>query len=194
MAIITRKLEWDSGHRVLGHEGKCAALHGHRYVAEITIESPQLDSLGRVVDFGVIKGLIGGWINENWDHNMLLHKDDPLVGIASLPLHTYSGGRYNWDTLFAGKEPYIMQLGNPTAENIAAELLMKATEILKDAGADELRVSNVRIYETPNCAADCTPSILQMMVDARTSRNNSTSPIPKDLMYDLTTPTGDPIG
>jgi 6-pyruvoyl-tetrahydropterin synthase len=30
MAIrtVTRRLEWDAGHRVLGHGGKCQFMHG----------------------------------------------------------------------------------------------------------------------------------------------------------------------
>jgi len=68
MIRITRKIEFDSGHRVLGHEGKCAHLHGHRYVAEITVESAGLDSLGRVVDFSVIKEKVGKWVDENWEY------------------------------------------------------------------------------------------------------------------------------
>ena len=55
MIEITRRLEFDAGHRVLGHEGKCKNLHGHRYSAEITVTAPDLDGLGRVIDFGVIK-------------------------------------------------------------------------------------------------------------------------------------------
>ena len=55
MPTITKKLEFDYGHRVLGHEGKCRHLHGHRGVAEVTVYAPSLDNLGRVVDFGAIK-------------------------------------------------------------------------------------------------------------------------------------------
>ena len=79
MPTVTRKLEWDSGHRVLNHGGKCRHLHGHRYVAEITVEATQLNDLGMVVDFSLIKERVGKWIDENWDHNFLAHPEDPIL-------------------------------------------------------------------------------------------------------------------
>src|SRR5262245_52482042 len=76
--LCTRKLEFDAGHRVLGHGGKCRHLHGHRYVAEVTCYAEELDKLGFVVDFSVIKTVVGDWIDENFDHNMILNPKDPL--------------------------------------------------------------------------------------------------------------------
>ena len=164
MAVITRRLEFDSGHRVLGHEGKCAHLHGHRYAAEISFEAAQLDNLGRVIDYGVIKELIGGWIDKHWDHNLLLNREDPLNQFhkSMWPEADVGISRFRRD-IFAGKDPYIMERGNPTAENIAAELLNHSQLLLKGAGHHSIRITNVRIYETPNCWADCTPAMLQLM-------------------------------
>lgn len=140
MPTITRKLEWDSGHRVLGHEGKCRNLHGHRYVAEVTVWSAGLDHVGRVIDFGLVKKIIGGWIDENWDHNMLLNSNDPLAledDEARLCL--------------VGREPFLMpKESNPTAE-VMVEVLFKTAEILLP---QYLVVKKVRLYETPNCYAE----------------------------------------
>jgi len=137
MIRITRKIEFDSGHRVLGHEGKCAHLHGHRYVAEITVESAGLDSLGRVVDFSVIKEKVGKWVDENWDHNTLLNMGDPMAAALDP---------------FATKTLFLMPPGeNPTAENMAKFLYSVAEHLLEDS---LLSVVAVRMYETPNCWAD----------------------------------------
>ena len=146
MPRITRKLEFDAGHRVLGHEGKCRHIHGHRYVAEITVDANQLDDLGRVVDFSVIKQLVGKWIDEELDHNLLLNSRDPLW-----QLFDKAGDRLLLEVL-GEKEPFVMPNGNPTAENIAAVLYKKATELLAGKG---LSVYRVRLYETPNSWADC---------------------------------------
>lgn len=132
MSRITRKLEWDSGHRVLGHEGKCKFLHGHRYVAEVTVEAAKLDKLDRVVDFGVVKQVVGGWVDEHWDHRMLLNSADPMV-----------------ETLLPEK-PYIFKQCNPTAEIIAKELFLLSISLL----GGYLDVVRVRVYETPNCWAE----------------------------------------
>ncbi len=142
MYDVTRILEWDSGHRVLGHEGKCKYIHGHRYKAEITV-TKSLDALSRVVDFSVIKRVIGAWIDEYWDHNFLCHKDDPILGLHLMP----DAGKL----MFAGQAPYVMKSGNPTAETIAEELYGQCVRLLGGAG---LIILNVRVWETPNCYAD----------------------------------------
>lgn len=138
---ITRRLEWDSGHRVLGHEGKCACLHGHRYAAEVTFVAKELDDLGRVIDFGTVKTILGAWIDKHWDHTIILHRDDPL-----LKVHV--------SDLFGNKGPYIMPGGrNTTAEELAYELYTVCIATLPE----HITVTRVRIFETPNCWADFIP-------------------------------------
>jgi len=157
MPQITKKLEFDAGHRVLGHESKCANLHGHRYVAAITVSSLQLDSISRVVDFSVVKQLIGGWIDEFWDHNILLNMRDPLLdAVVPKPPLTWSGidtitDHVTSEPIFNGKLPYLIpNLENPTAEVMARILYEKSIELLPK----ELKVVNVRLFETPTCYAD----------------------------------------
>lgn len=145
MITITRKIEWDAGHRVLGHEGKCKHLHGHRYCAEVTVQAAELDDLGRVIDFGVLKTVVGAWIDKHWDHNLLLHPQDPLLKLPPDLL-----------AQIHGRDPYVMPAGpraNPTAENIAAVLHGVVSVLLPV----ELSVVRVRVWETPNCHADFTP-------------------------------------
>ena len=77
MITCTRRIEWDSMHRIPLHESKCRAFHGHRYAAEITCHIAQLDDRGRVIDFGVVKQKVGGWVDDHWDHTAILMRDDP---------------------------------------------------------------------------------------------------------------------
>ncbi len=136
----TRRLAWDAMHRVPRHESKCAAFHGHRYTADVTCSAEQLDDRGRVVDFGVIKQLVGAWIDERWDHTAILMRgdDDPAcVAVAE------SNARH-------GRPVYWMD-GHPTAENVAAELARVASELLAPTG---VTVVHVRVWETPNGWAD----------------------------------------
>ncbi|MCE2713605.1 MAG: 6-carboxytetrahydropterin synthase, partial [Cryomorphaceae bacterium] len=81
MAITaTRFHDFCAGHRVLGHENKCRHLHGHNYRVHFTIQAIDgLDSIGRVLDFSVIKTLLCDWLELNWDHKTLLYREDPLV-------------------------------------------------------------------------------------------------------------------
>lgn len=150
---ITRKLEFDAGHRVLKHESRCKHLHGHRYVAEVTVTAPELDGLGRVIDFGVVKQLVGGWIDENWDHNLILHPADPLLHV--LTVIRQDGGQIfedangQVDAVLGGKEPFVMD-SNPTAENMSRVLFQVAVELLLP---HDISVVQIRLYETPNCSA-----------------------------------------
>lgn len=150
MYQITRKLEFDAGHRVLNHEGKCKHLHGHRYVVELTVRSTCLDDKGRVVDFGTVKSIVGSWIDENLDHNMILNPDDPLVAEGFLE---FEGGTQRDIVSLVGRAPYIMpdEYPNPTAENIARLIYETSTGLLRDN--KDIKVTSVRVWETPNCNA-----------------------------------------
>lgn len=161
MPVIMRRFEFDSAHRVLGHESKCRFLHGHRYVAEVFLDAPDLDRLGRVIDFGKVKEVVGSWIDGNWDHNALFHPEDPFIQIHQIetyPEHEAGDwGVVKRRELYGGREPYIMKYGNPTAEQIAKELFEAAADRLAAVeGYDKVRVVRVVIWETPNCWAECT--------------------------------------
>ncbi len=137
----TRRLEFDAGHRVLGHEGKCASMHGHRYGVEVTCETSggeTTDSLGRVIDFSVIKRLVGEWLDHHWDHGFILYdKDEEMVRVFR------SLGKEHKSFLL----PY-----NPTAENLARYLLQEICPVLFRTYG--IRAIMVAVYETPNCRAE----------------------------------------
>ncbi len=138
----TRRLEWDAAHRVPRHEGRCAAWHGHRYVAEITCAAESLDDRGRVIDFGVIKQLVGGWIDTRWDHTAVIMTGDPDPAAAVIAESNAASGR-----------PVYWLDAPPTAENLVAELGRVARELLEPRGVE---VVAIRLWETPNCSAEWT--------------------------------------
>lgn len=146
MVQIVRRLEFDAGHRVLNHEGKCRNLHGHRYVVDVALSSLGLDDLGRVVDFGVVKQVLGKWIDDELDHNMILNPGDPLLCLDDPDID------YLNVVGQVGREPFVMPEThpNPTAENIARVIYDKAVELLNSGG---LSVESVTVWETPNCNA-----------------------------------------
>ncbi len=102
MYTVTKEIHFCYGHRLLNHTGKCRHLHGHNATAVIRLESTILNELGMVCDFSDIGEYVKPWINAVLDHNMLMHKDDPILPILQQ----------------AGERVYVMQ-ANPTAENIA---------------------------------------------------------------------------
>lgn len=130
-----RKIHFCAGHRVLNHESKCANAHGHNYVLWAYANATQLDSIGRVIDFSVIKEKLGGWIEENWDHTFLINeRDSTLITI----------GHY----LSKNKPVYICPF-NPTAEEMAKYLIELICPMLFKN--DEIYISKIILYETENC-------------------------------------------
>jgi 6-pyruvoyltetrahydropterin/6-carboxytetrahydropterin synthase len=136
MTEITRKFEWDMGHRVTNHAGLCRNLHGHRYTALFTVcgevnTDPSASDHGMVLDFSEMKSSLGTIINE-LDHSFMIWKNDRLC-----------------DTLLKTETKIIAVDFVPTAENIAEYLLTAGQSVLPS-----LKLINVRVYETPNCYAD----------------------------------------
>ena len=143
LPTVTRKFEIDAGHRLMQHKGKCKNYHGHRYVIEPQIACPTLESHGMIVDFACVKSLLGMWLDENWDHGMILQEGDPLIG--------------KLENIDAGMKVYVMP-EPPTVEHLVRLFAQNAQRLFKTTpGMTTLEVVHVRMYETPNCWADYTP-------------------------------------
>lgn len=133
MFRVSREIDFCYGHRLLNYDGKCKYLHGHNGKAIITIESASLDDRGMVLDFSDIKSVVSRWIDENLDHRMILHRDDPYV-----PLLQQLG------------EPLYLIDTNPTAENIAKM-------IFEVAHGHGFPIIEAQLWETVNCFATYRP-------------------------------------
>lgn len=113
----------------MNHPGKCRHLHGHSARVSITLEAETLNEQGMVCDFSDIKQFAGRWINDTLDHNMLLHKDDPV-----LPMLQEAGER-------------VMVVNeHPTAEFLARLIF----EHVADGG---FPVTQVSVWETDSANA-----------------------------------------
>jgi len=135
----TRHHDISCGHRVYGHEGKCRNLHGHNYRVHFTLVAEKLDSVGRVLDFSVIKSKLCDWLETHWDHKMLLWEKDPIVTELDESLHV--------DCRSIVVLPF-----NPTAENLAKYLVeVIAPNQLRDTGT---RLVKVVVEETRKCSAE----------------------------------------
>src|SRR5690606_2639979 len=77
MITAERYHDISCGHRVVGHEGKCRFLHGHNYRIHFEIQAESLDTVGRVIDFSVIKEKLCMWLEEHYDHKFLIWQEDP---------------------------------------------------------------------------------------------------------------------
>ena len=131
------------GHRVFGHESKCGHVHGHNYIGFFTAVAPDLDTCGRVIDFSVLKQRIMGWIDNNWDHGMVLCPNDPLVQVFRAA--TASDG--------SPQRFYLMPFGmNTTAEHMAHHLLH---DVMPAIFADtSITITKIVLHETENGIAE----------------------------------------
>jgi 6-pyruvoyltetrahydropterin/6-carboxytetrahydropterin synthase len=141
---VTRRLEFDAGHRLPNHKSQCRNLHGHRYALEITLTANLIHDEGAtddgmVMDFGDIKSIANERLVNVWDHAFLVWRGDKVM--------------VDFLAAITGHKTVILD-EVPTAEN----LVKAAFEILEHAYRDrfghELTLTQVRLYETPNCWAD----------------------------------------
>lgn len=142
---ITRRLEFDAGHRIPDHQSQCRHMHGHRYAIEITLGGEVIEAAGRpdtgmLMDFSEVKRIAMRHVVEVWDHAFLVHEGDTQVVafLASMPGH---------------KTVLLDRI--PTAENLARLAFEILDPLYKDTYGNHLHLEQVRLHETPNCWADC---------------------------------------
>ena len=136
MYSITAKAAFDSAHFLSGYNGKCANIHGHRWVIEAELRADELipegEKRGMVIDFGDLKRELRT-IADSFDHALI-----------------YENGSLREKTIEALSEEgfrLICVPFRPTAECFAEHFF----RLLANKG---LPVCSVRVYETPdNCAS-----------------------------------------
>ena len=70
MFEITVDETFAAGHALRGYKGKCENIHGHNYRVRVTLEGPELYSVGLLCDFVRLKQVIHGVI-QALDHKFL---------------------------------------------------------------------------------------------------------------------------
>lgn len=144
MLTITRKLEFDAGHRIPDHKSQCRNLHGHRYTLLITLVGAVVDEEGQsesgmIMDFSDIKALAKTHLVDFWDHAFLVYKNDTAVRqfLDSMPDH---------------KTVVLDRI--PTVENLASAAFDILKNVYRDRYGTGLSLSKITLYETPNCWAE----------------------------------------
>ncbi len=118
---LTVRAEFEAAHRIDGYNGKCQRLHGHNWSVEAVVEGRELDELGMLIDFKILKAELNKVLDE-LDHRYL--NELPLFSEKNSPKK------------------------NPTAENLAQYIFetLSASDIFADTAA---QVKAVRVYESP---------------------------------------------
>ncbi|MGH8104125.1 MAG: 6-pyruvoyl trahydropterin synthase family protein [bacterium] len=127
--ILHKTFEFDAGHRLIHHSGKCHNYHGHRYRVEVWIEGEPDETSGMVEDFTAIKDVVF----ERYDHNFVFNKDDPAIELVKKNQ----------------AKPPILLNGDPTVESIVKDMVGLLQEAFRRG-----RVKRLRVWETASSYAE----------------------------------------
>ena len=141
---ITRRLEFDAGHRIPNHNSQCKHLHGHRYAIEITLSGDiimqeGISEQGMVMDFSDVKRIAKEQVVDAWDHAFLVYRGDTMV--------------LEFLNTIPGHKTVVLD-AVPTAENLAKAAFKLLEPAYRDIYNNHLTLERVRLYETPNNWAD----------------------------------------
>ena len=145
--LITRKIEFDAGHRIPDHRSLCRNVHGHRYILEVTVEGDLntkagASDSGMVVDFGELKQMMVKTIDAKWDHSFLVYEGDK-VALKALKL-------------FGPKHRTVVLPVIPTVENLVGLIAEQLEEAMRKRKITAYELYRVKLWETPNCYAEWT--------------------------------------
>ena len=135
MYSLKTSASFDSAHFLAGYNGKCANIHGHRWLVEVTVKSAYLisdgEKRGMIIDFGDLKKAVRA-LADSFDHALIYEKDTlRLTTVEALESENFR---------------LIAVPFRPTAENFARFFC-------DELRAQGLNVTSVTVYETPeNCA------------------------------------------
>jgi 6-pyruvoyltetrahydropterin/6-carboxytetrahydropterin synthase len=129
---IYKEVQIDTSHRLLHYHGKCANLHGHRWKIEVWMEGEPAQDTQIVIDYSLIKKVV-----EQYDHQIILNKDDPMV------------------PRIAEFHPVITTPGDPTSELIAVLIRDDIHKTCHEMGITA-KVTKIRVWESPTSCAEIT--------------------------------------
>ncbi|MBO4592133.1 MAG: 6-carboxytetrahydropterin synthase [Eubacterium sp.] len=136
MYVIKTRSTFDSAHFLKDYEGKCANIHGHRWIVTVDVGSETVEETGpyrgMVVDFGKLKADLKEE-TEKLDHTLIMEK-----------------GSISEATKTAMKEEGFKMVEvdfRPTAENLSKYFY----ELMAAKGYTVIRV---RVFETPENVAE----------------------------------------
>ena len=70
MFEVSVSAAFEAAHLIDGYAGKCARLHGHNWTVEAVVCGEELDALGMLVDFKILKAELGK-VLDGFDHRYL---------------------------------------------------------------------------------------------------------------------------
>ncbi|MDL2319968.1 6-carboxytetrahydropterin synthase [Alistipes sp. OttesenSCG-928-B03] len=138
---ITKEFSFEMSHVLEGYDGPCSQLHGHSYRLFVTLAGePNADpadpKFGMVMDFGVLKKLVGELIVGRLDHALMLRTTDAEPAWAA--------------ELRRAFERVVSVPFQPTCEN----LVIWFAELLTPQLPGAVSLHSLRLHETATSFAE----------------------------------------
>lgn len=138
---LTKEFSFEMSHVLEGYDGPCSQIHGHSYRLFVTVRGvPSTDpadpKLGMVLDFSVLKKIVGSLVIDRFDHALMIRETAGNADfVATL--------RSRFTSIIA--VPY-----QPTCENLIAYL---ASVIAPELPAG-VELHSLRLHETATSFAE----------------------------------------
>ena len=156
MYKVTKEFNFEMGHKLDGHQGKCSNYHGHNYRLLVTLKCEETNSMDMVMDFYDLNNIVKPML-EDWDH--------------ASAINTKAKGQFEKDfyELLIKHHKKVLELPmRTTAENMAKYFYDKIQEgidnlykqsptVVKGVrcySGDTIWVDKVVVYETPTSCAE----------------------------------------
>ena len=143
MAIIrlTKEFTFEAAHSLEGYDGACREIHGHSYRLFVTVKGePSADiydpKQGMVMDFGMLKRIVGEQIVSRLDHAFIVRRTEQGESLREMLSDRYDN--------------IVMVDYQPTCENMLADF----AERLLDSLPDEVELYSLRLHETATSYAE----------------------------------------
>mgnify|MGYP001495396814 CR=1 FL=1 len=127
-----------TGHRQWKDGGHCSFIHGYGRYVEITFACNKRDERGWVMDFGDLRD-IKQWLEDEWDHRLLIAYDDPLID-EFIVLH-------NRDALNLNILP---EEYGPGIEDSCKYVYDNVNPMIKEKTNNRVWIQKIRVYEHEN--------------------------------------------
>lgn len=136
----------EMGHRLSQQpDSKCFHIHGHSWRVYLTIYGPMDPTTNMLanLDFADVKGPWRKWLDDNYDHHLLLNPDDDLIAVLTDTFSSHILGQWGITTT---------DHGDPTVENFA-RIVYEWSKKEFARGSIPLKF-HVKVYEATTNAAE----------------------------------------
>jgi 6-pyruvoyltetrahydropterin/6-carboxytetrahydropterin synthase len=147
--ILRIKHNMEMAHRLFLTGGKCENIHGHSWWVTVSIHADDeaLTEAGMLLgmDFGDLKSELRRYMDKNFDHHLLLNKEDPFAQLLAPKTQKHQAiGDY---LHLPGLKPFE---GDPTTEMIAMDI---GEFMQRELTETDYRRIECEVWETAvNCA------------------------------------------